>query len=163
MARRKAIFWALTALIGAILLLIAAAGFFLRDLSQRMNTEHTLRSLGAVCVLYAELNNGSYPPDFGTLLKAEDLPTFLFAYRDSTPAPPSNLTADQAAAWVNQNSRYIYTGAGLTTHSDPSRLVAYEKGEAGATALYLLFADGHVERYALDDARRIIRQGHAGN
>jgi hypothetical protein len=162
MTRRKKISFVLIGLICGLSLPIAAV-VYLHGLIQRSKTEHALLSIGQVILLYTNENSGAYPPDFGTLAKAEDLPALLFVYPD--PAP-TTLTPDQTVAWVNQNSRFAYVGAGLTqqsdpSHRDPSRLVAYEKGDAGP--LLLLFDDGHVERDPLEKAQRIIRDGHSSN
>ena len=77
-------------------------------------------------------------------------------------APPSNLTTDQAAVWANQNTSYVYAGAGLTTKADPSTVIVYEKdANHEYQGMNLLFADGRVEFHNLADAHALIA-AHAG-
>jgi prepilin-type processing-associated H-X9-DG protein len=130
-----------------------------QETANRVQCAFKLRQIGQACLLYIQSNNGAYPPDFGTLIRNEDITADTFICPDVDLVPPSNMTKDQASIWVNQNSSYFYTGAGLTQDCDPSIIVVYEKDSNHGTGMNLLFADGHVEFDNLAEAHEAIEKG----
>jgi prepilin-type processing-associated H-X9-DG protein len=66
------------------------------------------------------------------------------------------MTKDQAAAWVNQNSSYLYLGAGMTADSNPEFIVAYDKDGTFHHGVNVLYADGHIENDELSNVRLYV-------
>jgi prepilin-type processing-associated H-X9-DG protein len=121
------------------------------------------RLIGQGILLYCNDNKGNYPPDLGTLIKTEDITVQAFACPSSGTTVPGNMTRDQAAAWVNSNSDYIYAGGNLKQGADPSIVVLYEKdGDHNNDGMNVLFADGHVEFMSLDAAHQLIQKSANG-
>jgi prepilin-type processing-associated H-X9-DG protein len=131
-----------------------------QETANRVQCAFNLREIGQACLLYSQSNNGAYPPDFGTLIRNEDIPAETFICPDVDLVPPSNMTKDQALIWVNRNSSYVYAGAGLTSKSDPSSIVVFEKdANHQDQGMNILFADGHTEFFPLPKAHDLIEKG----
>ena len=128
-----------------------------RETANRVKCASNLRQIGEGILLYSNENKGSYPPDLGTLIKTEDITAASFVCPDTNNTPPPNMTPDDAANWVNNNSDYIYIGANLKQGANPALVVCYEKdGNHGGDGINMLFADGHVEFLKLDEAHKYI-------
>ena len=158
-------------LIGATVavVLIVALGILLLGFSRLVQSNRleakyrrcpmNLAHIGQACLLYSIDHKNAFPPDFGTLIKTEDINVDAFVCPFDTVVIPAGMTKDQAAVWVDQNSSYIYSGAGLTQDCDPSIVVVYEKDSNHGTGMNLLFADGHVEFDNLAEAHEAIKKG----
>ena len=117
-----------------------------------------LRQIGTAILLYANDHDGKYPPDFGSLLVAEELSMSLFI----CPAAPSSLPANwekmpvaSQSAWVNAHSDYVYLGAKMVSGDNPNAPVAYERDDdEGGRGMYVLLAKGQVVFLTLDDVHR---------
>ena len=116
-----------------------------RETANRVRCANNMRQIGLACSLYTNENHGFYPPDLGTLAKAEDVAPSVFACPSSMTVVPVGLGTDQIADWVNKNSDYIYTGAGLSGTLDPQYVLVYEKETDHRDGMNLLFGDNHVE------------------
>ena len=118
-----------------------------RATANHVKSASNLRQIGQGCLLYQKDNHGKYPADLGSLFKDEDLTAdvFISPDADNAKSPPPGMNPDQAAAWINQNSDYIYYGAGLTEAADPDIVVATENPDVSPDGCNVLFADGHVE------------------
>jgi len=128
-----------------------------RETANRVKCASNLRQIGQAILLYSNDNRGAYPPDLGTLIKTEDITAQVFCCPDTNTKPPSDLTPDQTADWVNKNSDYIYIGSNLKMGADPTIVVCYEKeGDHGHDGMNILFADGHVEFDNLPEAHKLI-------
>jgi prepilin-type processing-associated H-X9-DG protein len=131
-----------------------------RETSNRVKSASNLRQIGQGCMLYANENNGKYPPDLGTLLKTEDLTVDAFVSPESgTKLPPelSGQKSDEQAAWVNQNSDYVYLGAGKNNATPADSIIAYEKLHLrGGQGVNILFGDGHVDFEPGSEAQRLL-------
>jgi len=128
-----------------------------RETANRVKCASNLRQIGQAILLYSNDNKGAYPPDLGTLIKTEDITAQVFCCPDTNTKPPSDLTPDQTADWVNKNSDYIYIGSSLKMGADPTIVVCYEKeGNHGHDGMNMLFADGHVEFNNLPEAHKLI-------
>jgi prepilin-type processing-associated H-X9-DG protein len=129
-----------------------------RGTANKVKSANNLRQIGLGIMLYANDNRGKFPPDFGTLLKNEDLTVSVFFSPATNTVPPAGMTPDAAAAWVNANSDYVYLGSGLTNSTATADTVlAYEKETVnGGEGINLLFGDGHVEFNTLPQAHAEI-------
>lgn len=131
-----------------------------RETANRVKCGSNLRQIGQGCLLYANENNGKYPPDLGTLLKSEDLTLNVFICPDSGTQPPPELhgqKAEEQAAWVNQNADYVYLGAGKNNTVAADYIIAYEKLHLHTgQGVNILYGDGHVDFTYSSEARRLL-------
>ncbi|HEY1921433.1 MAG TPA: H-X9-DG-CTERM domain-containing protein [Tepidisphaeraceae bacterium] len=134
-----------------------------RETANRVKCASNLRQIGQAILLYSNDKKGQYPPDLGTLIKTEDITISVFVCPDSHgPPPPAGMTPDQQADWVNQNSDYIYVGAGMKQGVDGMTVVCYEKDvDHGNDGMNILFGDGHVEFLTLKSAHELIEKSGA--
>jgi hypothetical protein len=122
-----------------------------------------MQSIGRCLFAYAQENHGAFPPDLGTLVQFGDMKADEFICTNLDLEPPSNMTNAQAAAWVDQNSTYVYAGAGLTTKCPPSTILLYEKdANHDGNGMNILFADLSWRFYSLPEAHKIIEEQTAG-
>jgi hypothetical protein len=132
-----------------------------REIANRVECAQNLRQIERAIVTYTNNNNGSYPPDLGTLYKDQQLDLHLFCCPDTNTSPPPNMSVDQAAQWVNQNSDYIYLGAGLTSPAPANTLVIYEKDQDHAPAgNNILYGDGRVVFLPTAKVHQLIAQSN---
>ena len=119
---------------------------------------HLLQIHGA-CMAYCADNNGLFPPDLGTLAVVENLPAKTFLCGDK-PAP-DDLSSNQLAQWVNDNSDFSYAASHLNVHSDRTCVVASENvSRAVDDQVYVLYVNGEVEQISLDDLQyALVRSG----
>jgi prepilin-type processing-associated H-X9-DG protein len=132
-----------------------------RGAAERVKSSSNLRQIGQGILLYANENNGKAPPDLGTILKDEDLgPEAFIAPQTGKTVPPNlrDMTKDQQAAWVRENSDYVYLGKGKRVFDmKPDEPVAHEKFEVGrGQGINILYGDGHVEWVKMPEAQRIL-------
>jgi prepilin-type processing-associated H-X9-DG protein len=118
--------------------------------------------IGQAILLYANENKGKYPPDLGALMKTQDVTPEVFTCPSSDNNVPPNIAAgtkDQQAAWVNQNSSYIYVGQGMNFNAARADvIVLYEKdGNHEEDGMNFLYGDGHVEWQSMEVAQQLIK------
>jgi prepilin-type processing-associated H-X9-DG protein len=132
-----------------------------RETAKRVQCASNLRQIGQAILLYSNDHKGAYPPDLGTLIKTEDITAQVFVCPDTGKSPPPNMQPDEAAAWVNQNSDYVYVGANMTQQTaNPQAVVCYEHdADHGRDGMNMLFGDGHVEFQTLNGAHQLIQGG----
>jgi len=129
----------------------------------RLQRISNLRMIGQAILLYSNDDNtkyrrpGHYPPDLGTLTKAEPIePKWFISPIDKLTILPLLATPDDAAAWVNQNTSYIYLGAAMNTDADPAVIVAYEKPGLDKDGSMALFGDLHVDFVKVADLQATL-------
>jgi hypothetical protein len=116
-----------------------------RDVANRVQSVQQMRQVSQAIVTYANANSGDYPPDLGTLYRAENLDINLFVCPGTGNTPPANMTIDQAVQWVNLNADYVYLGAGMKSPVQSRALVIYEKDSNHANrGDNVLYGDGSV-------------------
>jgi uncharacterized membrane protein len=144
--------------------------------SQRIRSASHMREIGESILAYENENLGRNPPDLGTLVKKQNVPVEDFlcpSMPGGSSLPPTldEMTTDQKADWVNQNSDVVYLGAGLGSWSSPDLIVLYEKqdernsppdGSYDDYEVQMLFAGGNVVGVPSAEAHRQI-DGQAGN
>ena len=130
-------------------------------------TTHTrLRQIGTVAIRYGETRNGLMPPDLGTMVaQGLLLPHEAFSGWSTTQIPADLKTrGPQAIAeWINQNTDFVYIGAGRKNGDlDANFVVAYAKTTPAAIGMTFLLADGHVEYCPVAQSARILAELKAG-
>jgi len=130
-----------------------------REAANRMKCANNMIQIGKAILFYANDNHGYCPPDLPTLIASQSLAPALFVCPDDkVKPPPANLTAQQAAAWVNANSSYLYVGAGVRMGDHPSRILLYEKDQNHGEGMNILFINGNVDWFDIQRARALIQQ-----
>ncbi len=136
-----------------------------RETANRVKCASNQRQIGQAILLYANDNQGKYPPDLGTLIKTEDITTQVFICPSgNTTLPPHLTTPDEHANRDNENSDYIYVGKGMTsTTAKSTDIVLYEKPDSHSKdGMNILYGDGHVEFLRMDLAKKLIEQQIGG-
>jgi prepilin-type processing-associated H-X9-DG protein len=140
-----------------------------RETANRVKCASNLRSLGQACLLYSNENQGKLPPDLGTLATYMDGMGMLRGHPFVCPSADSDvpeslvgLPIDQYAAWVVDNSNYVYLGGGKTSNAGPETILMYEKPEDHLQGLNMLFGDGHVTFELMPMAMEMIQKQQAG-
>jgi prepilin-type processing-associated H-X9-DG protein len=136
-----------------------------RETANRVKCASNLRQIGQGCVMYANDHKGAYPPDLGAIIKNYEIPldSFVCPTR-GTPVPPEifSATDDKKAAWVNENTDYVYLGKGMNNTATPDTVVCYEKRDNhGGDGMNILFGDGHIEFLRMPDAKKMIEKTNA--
>lgn len=127
--------------------------------ASRAQSAGNLREIGQAMFLFANDNKGSFPANLGELAATQNLAADLFVIPGRhTALPPAGATKEQLAAWVVNATDYTYLGAGKKTTAGPDVVIAHEKFEAQPFEVYVLFADGHVERLPVTRAKELIER-----
>lgn len=137
-----------------------------REQAARVSSANNLRQIGLGALMYADKQNGSLPPDLGTIFSEEDISPSVFVNPRNKSALPGNfgsMSKDQQKQWIDQSSDYMWFGAGKKNTAGPEQVIASEKPEGASDGLNMLFCDGHVEFVApLSEAENRIRQAESG-
>ena len=137
-----------------------------REQANRVKSASNLRQIGLGALMYADKQNGSLPPDLGTLFNSEDLPpAILINPRGKNSLPPNigSMSKEQLKQWADQSSDYMWFGSGKKNTDGANVLIASEKPEGMSDGVNMLFGDGHVEFVApISEAENRIRQAESG-
>jgi hypothetical protein len=120
-----------------------------------------LKQIGEMCLLYANEHGDRMPQTLGELAPAEDveLRTFLYPFYNDEVPEPAHPTTQVVIKWVNDNSDYIYLGAGkLASKLTAKDVLAYNKLKYSQKdhLVNVLFGDRHVERMPTADLLNIL-------
>jgi prepilin-type processing-associated H-X9-DG protein len=119
--------------------------------------------IGLGVMMYANEHKGNFPPDLGAVAGSQDIPASSFVQPGTGKVPPADLTGDALAAWVNENTDYVYVGAGKNFRAGPEEVVAFEKfDETQGAQVNILFADGHVEAVPPEVAKEKVGDAAGG-
>jgi prepilin-type processing-associated H-X9-DG protein len=134
-----------------------------REQGNRVKSASNLRQIGLAAQMHANENKGKLPNDIADLLKQDLSPEVFVNPRTNNSGPPPGLEGAAAAKWVQENSDYVYTGAGLDFRAPDDTILGYEKPDALRDGLNILFVDGHVEFFPMAQAMQKIKAaGGAG-
>ena len=134
-----------------------------RETANRVKCGSNMRQIGQGILLYANENRGKYPPDLGSIVLKEDLAPVVFTCPSGETTVPNFPNLNAAAKWVNENSDYVYIGAGRDVRVGAEVIVLYEKpGAHGGQGMNMLYGDGHVEFQMMPAAQKMIEDQQAG-
>jgi prepilin-type processing-associated H-X9-DG protein len=134
-----------------------------REQANRVKSASNLRQIGQAAIMYADANQGKFPPDLATMYKKEDLSPNVFINPRTNTVMPSPGNADAMAQWVQENSDYVWLGKGKNASKvTPETVIAHEKLEDNTEGINLLFGDGHVEFMTMPEAQRAIERAKQG-
>ncbi|MHC4914511.1 MAG: hypothetical protein ACYTGB_03385 [Planctomycetota bacterium] len=148
---------------GLSVLVLAAFVQSRRETCARSPCKSNLRQIGLACLMYAEDNGGSFPPDFASLVPEYiDGARVLSCYQN--PSMWKDFNRGKATAG---SSSYAYF-PGLGTWAPGSAMVAYDRKPHNGDGRNIVFADAHVEwrreknfRAELARQRRAFWKWHA--
>jgi prepilin-type processing-associated H-X9-DG protein len=122
-----------------------------REAANRVKSGSNLRQIGQGMRQMAidDVRGGKYPADLEALfLGVPSLPMEVFISPRSDTQPPEMMAQarEVQAAWVAENSDYLYLGGGLTDTAPATVMVAYEDPEKTGwnEGINVLYADGSV-------------------
>ncbi len=130
----------------------------------RISDASNLRQIGQGILLYSIENRGKYPPDLGEVARTQDIGVDAFISPLGEKSVPRNVREMELAAraaWVRENSDYVYLGAGKTNKIAPDAVVAHRKIEEGDESVNVLFGDGHVEWLSSEQLQQAIERDQA--
>jgi len=129
-----------------------------RETANRVKCAANLKQIGNGMLLYSNENRGQAPPDLGTLIVQEDLTAQVFVCPSGGNEAPQGMKPEDQAKWANEHSDYVYIKPKkFITALNSDDIIVYEKYEDhDEQGINMLFADGHVEFYMLDDAKPLI-------
>lgn len=135
-----------------------------REQANRVKDASNLRQIGLGAMMYSNAQkNGAFPGSIGEIAKTQDVsPEVFFSPRSTTTPPPAGLTPDQAAAYVQEHSDYVWLGKGMKNTADADQILAYEKMQGVTEGINILYADGHVEFKLMQAARQEIEKQQKG-
>lgn len=132
-----------------------------KKMSERSYNAASARGICIGLNVYSSESDGKLPATLGELVTKGLCAPKQFVMKGGPTKLPADLGSKdpkEQAKWVNENSDYIYTGAGLNaTKLVPDFVVIYDKGGT-------LFgcADGHVAMSKEDEAAKALEELKAG-
>src|SRR5262249_35082217 len=97
------------------------------ETANRVKRASNMRQIGQAILLYANENQGKYPPDLGTLITTQDITWECFACPDTHTKLPKNVNQPgDIAKWVTTHSDYVYVGQKLDNNAPANKVILYE-------------------------------------
>jgi prepilin-type processing-associated H-X9-DG protein len=134
--------------------------------TNRLPCPSHLRQIGEGIMLYALDHGGAFPPSLAVLAGQGDLAAEVFVCPSSDDPVATGATRQEIASKIASGGHcsYLYFGAGFATSTWADAVVACDRLENHAgEGVNVLFADGHVEWIAGDEAQRLLDEIHAGH
>ncbi len=111
-----------------------------RETPLRVICKSNLRQIGLACLMYADDNNGFFPPHFAALVPVYVDNARIFSC-NRNPSRWRDFNGGRATA---ASSSYAYVG-GLSASAPFEVILAYDRTPHNRAGRYVLFADAHVE------------------
>ena len=131
-----------------------------RETANRVKCANNLREIGLAALLYTNENRGRQAATLGELLRTQDIKIDVFACPSSGNEVPAAVRAgdmDAKVAWVNEQSSYVWAGAGKDNNMRVDEVLAYERmHDHDGDGINILFGDGHVQFYLRDAAEQLL-------
>ncbi|HTL30329.1 MAG TPA: SdrD B-like domain-containing protein [Tepidisphaeraceae bacterium] len=127
------------------------------DAARMVHSASNLRAISQSMQIYANENKGKFPPNLLALVDTQDVSADYFGSpRTSTVLPRGEISQVELRGWVAARNDYIYLGAGKTTSTPATVVVAYENPNRVNGDINILWADGHVTGNTRTEASQII-------
>ncbi|HET6248934.1 MAG TPA: DUF3352 domain-containing protein [Tepidisphaeraceae bacterium] len=121
-----------------------------------------LKHIAAAAIKYSNAHNGKYPATLGELYEGSGLTLGAFVNPAHGVAAPTDLKGDQAKEWIDENSDYVWNGAGKDTTIGVDQPLAWENpAKSQGDGILILYGDYHTEFKTLADATAIIAKAKA--
>jgi hypothetical protein len=135
-----------------------------RQRAMAMHSAARLRQIGMAAIMHAMDRRGELPADLGSLSQVAEAQTFFAGNSPTTvPADMPKRDAKEQAAWVNQNTDFVWLGAGKTLAKQPATFVlAYIKPERATFGNSFLLADGSVHTLSVEVSAKVVADLVAG-
>lgn len=129
-----------------------------RELAHRTQSASNAAGIAKAAFLYAADHSGRLPDSLGELVKDGYVDADLFVNPRHGDSPPAFRSTEEAAKWVEQNSDYVYLGAGRKWDElgGDADVIVYANPAGLGEAIAIGFGDGHVEVVEMSGARRLI-------
>jgi prepilin-type processing-associated H-X9-DG protein len=131
-----------------------------KETANRVKCASNLKQIGLAALIYTNDNRGQHAPTLGDLLRTQDLTIDVFACPSSGNEVPAEIRAgdmDAKVAWVNEQSSYLWAGAGKNNNMRADQVLAYERmHNHDGDGINILFGDGHVEFLLRDGAQQLL-------
>ena len=135
-----------------------------RERTNRVHCASNLRQIGQGIVLYANDHGGRLPDDLSLLVLHADLdPGALVCAASIEERATGNTTEEVAAnSLKREHCSFIYLGKGLVFPASDDLILAHEYDENHEGAgMNVLFGDGHVDWFTLEQAKAMIAKQQA--
>ena len=130
-----------------------------RETANRVKCLQNLRTLGYALRRYADHNAGRFPDSLEPLIAsghADPLDCICPSSNDTRP-PGADAAAQARNLHAGAHLSYIYAGKGLTTASDPEKVLLYEPLDNHAgDGMNVLLLNGTVEFLNKHEARQVL-------
>jgi predicted Zn finger-like uncharacterized protein/prepilin-type processing-associated H-X9-DG protein len=132
-----------------------------RETANRVKCASNMRQIGQAVLLYANENQGHYPPDLVAVLRTQDVTSDVFVCptTNDKAAPPG--ATPQSATLPQGSLSYIYVGKNLTSGATKSDVVLYEPFTNHNDGTNMLFGDGSVQWLTKQQAQPLIDRAKA--
>ncbi|HZK80642.1 MAG TPA: GYF domain-containing protein [Humisphaera sp.] len=125
-----------------------------RQQARQIKSAANEKNIGLAMMMYANANQGQFPPDLITLAKAESLAPDVFVDPGSSDVPAASIDALESRG----HNSYIYTGAGLT-NPGARTVILYEKLHPNGRGVNVLYGDGSVQFVNKANMPSVVRPG----
>jgi len=135
-----------------------------RETANRVRCASQMRQIGQALLLYANANQGQYPPKLEDLILNENMVsgTFVCPSSNDTPAPGTTPQAQASALSTGGHESYIYI-PNLNSAVSADTVVLYEPlTDHNNAGMNVLFGDGHVEFLGRQSAIGVVGELQAG-
>jgi hypothetical protein len=113
-----------------------------------IHTESNLRQIGQTILIYAQENQGVFPPDFAAMLRTQQISAEVFTCSNSDDTRARGPTMQQLLQEFAKpgHCSFIYVGAGLREPVRPDAVIAFDSPlHEDFRPISVLWGDGHTD------------------